>query len=37
MQYTVKSRSRIKLNRIEITVKLANYSVLCCIKIPGKS
>ena len=30
MQYTIKSRSRI--NRIEITVKLTNHSVLCYIK-----
>ena len=27
MQYTIKSRRRI--NRIEITVKLTNHSVLC--------
>ena len=30
MQYTIKSRSRI--NRIEITVKLTNHSVLCYLK-----
>ena len=30
MQYTMKSRSRI--NRIEVTVKLTNPSVLCYIK-----
>ena len=30
MQYTIKNRSRI--NRIEITVKLTNHSVLCYIK-----
>ena len=30
MQYTIKSRSRI--NRIEITVKLTYHSVLCYIK-----
>ena len=30
MQYTIESRSRI--NRIETTVKVTNYSVLCYIK-----
>ena len=30
MQYTIKNTSRI--NRIEITVKLTNHSVLCYIK-----
>ena len=30
MQYAIKSGSRI--NRIEITVKLTNHSVLCYIK-----
>ena len=30
MQHTIKSRNRI--NRIEITVKLTNHSVLCYIK-----
>ena len=31
MQYTIKSRSRIK--GIEITVKLTDHSALCYIKI----
>ena len=35
MQYTIKSRSRI--SRIEITVKLTNHSVLCYLPAEKKN